>query len=310
MSTSIQLFSINGSVKHLSGAAVLFEKEIQKLVEKNMQEFFGVTFLESEYSTGPVHGGRIDSLGIDDTNSPVIFEYKRQLNENVINQGLFYLDWLLDHRAEFELLIMKKFNNEHAEKIDWNGARLICIANDFTRYDEYAVRQINRNIQLVRYIKYDNQLLLFELINATSNQTLLPNKDEQDSKCKAKQSGSRKTKTACENLDTATNEIKELFSTLKEYALNLGQDVTFKVGLDQFVFKRFRNFLCAEVHPRDSEIIFYLKIDPTMVSLETGFTRDMRNIGHWGTGDLEVRIHNEEQLEKAKPLILQSYEVS
>jgi hypothetical protein len=25
----------------------------------------------------------------------------------VINQGLFYLDWLLDHRGEFELLIMK-----------------------------------------------------------------------------------------------------------------------------------------------------------------------------------------------------------
>ena len=48
-------------------------------------------FLASEYSTGARHGGRIDSLGIDENSSPVIFEYKRAVNENVINQGLFYL---------------------------------------------------------------------------------------------------------------------------------------------------------------------------------------------------------------------------
>ena len=33
---------------------------------------------------------------IDENNSPVIIEYKRSTNENVINQGLFYLDWLHD----------------------------------------------------------------------------------------------------------------------------------------------------------------------------------------------------------------------
>ncbi len=58
------------------------------------------------------HGGRIDSLGLDENGSPVILEYKRSVNENVINQGLFYLDWLLDHKAEFELLVMKKLGPE------------------------------------------------------------------------------------------------------------------------------------------------------------------------------------------------------
>ena len=64
--------------------------------------------LASEYSTGPKHGGRIDTLGIDENGNPVIIEYKRATNENVINQGLFYLDWLLDHRAEFKLLVMER----------------------------------------------------------------------------------------------------------------------------------------------------------------------------------------------------------
>ena len=310
MSSSIQLFAIDGLVKQLTGAAVLFEKDLQHLVEKSMEEFFAVMFLESEYSTGPVHGGRIDSLGIDDTNSPVIFENKRQVNENVINQGLFYLDWLLDHRAEFELIVLKRLGKEKAEKIDWNGARLICIANDFTRYDEHAVRQIQRNIQLVRYIKYDDRLLLFELVNATTGQATLIQKAGQPKINGAPSPSNRKAKTAKENLESSSKEIQNLYTVLRDYCLSLGQDITYKEGLDQFIFKRFRNFVCAEVHPRDNEIIFYVKVDPSMVSIETGFTRDMRNIGHWGTGDLEVRIRNEDQFERAKPLIIQSYEAS
>lgn len=117
-------------------------------------------------------------------------------------------------------------------------------------------------------------------------------------------------KTAGEYLEIASGEIKELFSALKDYVFSLGQDISYKEGLDQFVFKRFRNFVCVEVHPRDSEIIIYLKIDPSTIVIESGFSRDMRKVGHWGTGDLEVRIRNEEQLEKVKPLIMQSYEAS
>ncbi len=36
----------------------------------------------------------------------------------MINQGLFYFDWLMDHKAEFELLVMKKLGQQESEKID------------------------------------------------------------------------------------------------------------------------------------------------------------------------------------------------
>ena len=55
-----------------------------------METFFGVRFLKSEYM---ITSGRMDSIGIDENNSPVIFEYKRSSSENVINQGLFYLEF-------------------------------------------------------------------------------------------------------------------------------------------------------------------------------------------------------------------------
>ncbi|MFF5372587.1 hypothetical protein [Streptomyces sp. NPDC013187] len=36
-------------------------------------------------------------------------EYKRGVDAGVINQGLLYLSWLMDHRAEFEHLVAQAF---------------------------------------------------------------------------------------------------------------------------------------------------------------------------------------------------------
>ncbi len=137
--SDIKLFRIaNGLVSELEGSSVALEKRLQNLIEKHLDAFLGVKFVASEYSTGKTHAGRIDTLGLDENNCPVIIEYKRSLNENVINQGLFYLDWLLDHRAEFTLLCMKVLATSE-DQIDWSAPRLICVAGDFTKYDEHAV---------------------------------------------------------------------------------------------------------------------------------------------------------------------------
>ena len=78
----LQLFNIQGTVSELPSQQVALEAELQDLLEKNMSTFFGVTFLESEYK---IPNGRMDSIGIDENNCPVIFEYKRSVNESVIN---------------------------------------------------------------------------------------------------------------------------------------------------------------------------------------------------------------------------------
>ena len=115
----IKLFRIKKTnVEELQGTAVALEKSLQTLLEQNLEACLGVTLLASEFSTGRQHGGRIDTLGIDEDGCPVIIEYKRASNENVINQGLFYLDWLLDHQADFKLLVMDKVNKKAAEAID------------------------------------------------------------------------------------------------------------------------------------------------------------------------------------------------
>ena len=85
-----------------------YERGLQDLFEKHLRALTDVDFLDSEYSTGQRHSRRIDTLGIDEAGRPVVIEYKRSRDENVINQGLDYLDWLDDHQAEFSELVRKK----------------------------------------------------------------------------------------------------------------------------------------------------------------------------------------------------------
>jgi hypothetical protein len=99
-------------VTELTVSSMALEKSLQTLIERHLETFLGVTFLASEYSTGPKTGGRMDTLGIDENGAPVIIEYKKATNANVINQGLFYLDWLLDHRGDYELLVIKSLGAE------------------------------------------------------------------------------------------------------------------------------------------------------------------------------------------------------
>lgn len=297
----IKLFRIGNGAKELQGSSAAIEKSLQTLIETNMEVFFGISFLASECSTGKNHGGRIDSLGLDENHCPVILEYKRSVDENVISQGLFYLDWLMDHKAEFKFLVMDKLGKQAADKIDWSGPRLVCIAGDFTKYDEHAVKQINRNIELIRYRKYGDELILFELMNAVVA-------SETPTSGRADGAKRYKDKTVMEALQQADVGIQNIYSDLRDFILDLGDDVQEKVLKLYVAFKKIRNFACVEI--RNKAILLYLNLDPDRVELEEGFSRDVRNIGHWGTGDLEVRIGSMEDFEKVKHLIIKSYKLT
>ena len=77
-----------------------------------------------------------------------------------------------------------------------------------------------------------------------------------------------------------------------------------------FAFKRIKNFACVEVHPQSRRLLAYVRVDPNSIQLEKGFTRDVHNIGHFGTGDLEITIRSDEDFKNAKEFLIKSYEAS
>lgn len=294
----INLFSLNEKVTQLSPSSFQLERELQMLIEKNMDAFFGVTFLQSEFS---IPNGRIDSLGIDENNCPVIFEYKRSQNENVINQGLFYLDWLMDHKAEFKLLTIEKLGMDVANKIDWSIPCVICIANDFTKFDEHAVNQMQKNIKLIKYIIFGKKLILFEQINSPSAKSVIEVNDEKTTVKKTID------KTFAEQLEGTSNELREIYYSVRDYILSLGDDVAENQLKLYTAFKKIRNIICMEI--RQKSILLFLRLDPErfLEEQKEGLVRDVRNIGHWGTGDLEITLRSADEFERIKHLIDQCY---
>ena len=305
--SDIKLFRItSGAVTELAGTTDTVEKSVQVLFETNLEALLGVRFLATEYTT--THGGRLDTLGLDENGCPVILEYKRASNENVINQGLFYLDWLMNHRKDFQWLVMEKLGKAAADGVDWSAPRLICIAGDFNRYDDHAVKQIQRNIELIRYRRFGPELLMLDLVAATSTKGVFI-----DTKANLPDGGSgggNKYKTIGTVLQELDPGMSDRFEALRAYMMALGDDVQETTLRFYIAFKRIKNFVCVEFRPTTGKILMFVKVDPSTVQLEPGFTRDVSNLGHFGTGDLEITLSKAEDLERAKPLIELSYGAS
>jgi predicted transport protein len=200
----------NNKIKQLKTSNFRNEKEMQVLVENNLEEIFGIKFIASEFSTGEKHRGRIDTLGLDENNSPVIIEYKWGENNNVINQGLFYLDWLVDHKGDFQVAVERKLGKKI--KIDWSQPRLILIAQSFNKYDRYAINRMSENIELWTYSFYENGI--FEVNIEGSSQA--------DNKM-----GKRITKVEYAkydlnyHLNKTSKELKQKFNEIREKILEL-----------------------------------------------------------------------------------------
>ncbi|MFE2063067.1 DUF5655 domain-containing protein [Streptomyces sp. NPDC059467] len=269
------------------------EADVQGLVETHMETLLDVRLLASEYSTGPVHGGRIDSLGLDENGSPVIVEYKRGVDAGVINQGLFYLAWLMDHRAEFEHLVRDRLGVTAASQVLWRGPRLICIAGDFTRYDVHAVREHRRSIDLVRYRLFGSDMLGLETVASVSGGMQVVRR-------------ARRQPLARAAADVQGAAMMELAGAVDEVLLGLGDGVNRVERKTYRAYQRLRNFACL-CPPQRSKLLVYLKADPKDVDLVSGFTRDVSGLGHHGTGDLEVQLRTPRDVERAQDLFRASY---
>jgi predicted transport protein len=207
------------------------------------------------------------------------------------------LNWLLEHKANFKLLVIEELGIKEADKIDWSMPRVICIASDFNKYDEEAIKQINRNVSLIRYKKYGNNLLLFELLNSN---TVAPLEVEKEPISKK-----QIDKTFIEQYENAPKNIKNIFDELKDYALSLGDDVSENTLKLYIALKKIKTFATMEIY--QSKILVNFKLLPENYSLNE-YLRDIRNIGHWGCGDLQIIIKSNKEIELAKSLLKDAYE--
>ncbi len=286
------------------------ERDLQRLVEANLEPLFSCQFIATEFPTGIQHGGRIDTLALSEDHNPVIIEYKKVASSELVTQSLYYLAWIHDHRGDFEVAARKTLGTKIA--VDWDEVRVICLAPSYKKFDVHAVQVMGTSIELWTYRLFSNQTLYIEevqqkeLIGGDSSEPI-SGKNPVMVAAGKKAAMSRKTGTYTfeQHLKDRPASIKEMLLAVQEYVLGLDTAIEQTPKKLYVAYRTTQNIVCMEAQQK--KVYLFLKIDPKKASIEPGFTRDVTKIGHYGTGDLEVTLTSLKDFERAKPLIQQAY---
>ncbi len=235
----------------------------------------------------------------------MIIEYKRNQNDNVINQGLSYLRWLLDHKADFEILCR---NKKIEVDIDWTSPRVICVTESYNKFDLDTVEILPIKIELLRYRIYEDNILMVESESQKAIKISTREIFDKSKKEKVTLPKLQKDYTLDIHLQVASKEIKELFMQLKEMITSLDESITEEAKAKYIAYKLTTNFV--DIVIQKNAIKAFLNVPSGKLNDSFGIARDLtkpKPIGHWGNGDYEVLVKNKEELLKLFELIKQSY---
>ncbi len=287
------------------------EKEIQTLIERNLEAVFNCRLVATEFSTGAQHAGRIDSLALSEDDNPVIIEYKKVESSELINQSLYYLSWLDDHRGDFQVAVNRAMGKP--TDVDWSAIRVICIAPGYKKFDLHAVQMMGANIELWQYRSYHNGAFSLEEVFRRSTSLVATPMPSPEGGQPLLTPGKKAALTRAtgvysyeEHLEDVADSIVELANELREFILNLDESVEEAPKKKYVAYKVTQNFVCMEI--QKSKLYLFLKLDPDELSPLPANARDVRQIGHYGTGDLELTIRTKEDVELARPLIKAAFE--
>ena len=301
---------VDGNVRELPDRETFrYERNLQEFFEKHLPTLTGVEFLASEYWTGKRHGGRIDTLGIDGAGRPVVIEYKRRLDENVINQGLHYVAWLEDHQAEFRELVREKLGEGRSTGVDFRTPRLLCIAGEFPRQDRTAAENSRRRVELLRYRRYGDAYVAVEWVHGGEMVDEAPKPAGPPGNASAPGAGGDPDYSVYQEWVKASEESQTLFRELKTSVDQLGRVRTevFKtlISFHPMAATGNRGTAIAWVRLRvwsGIRVQLYEKHVPD-IPLEDGFTHLIED----GT-IREIVIRDREQIRRAEPLLRAAYD--
>lgn len=302
----MKLYSVNNeNLKRISSVSFKLEKNIQSIVEKNMDELFSLQFVRSEFA---IKNFRIDSLGFDrENNSFIIIEYKNHKNFSVIDQGYTYMSLMLNNKSDFILEYIENCDDTLKKKdVDWSQSRIIFISPQFTEYQKHSVNFKDVPFELWEIKKYENNLIGLVQHKTISNESISSTSKNENDVVK-KVSKEIKVYTEDSLLNWSKNRpdwVKELYFVLKERIMNLGE-VEMKPTGKYISFRNKSPFV---------DIVFYNQGVYTIINMKEGTLNDPDKVAnsfegkrHWGKGDYYLLIDKNTDLDYVMFLINQSY---
>jgi predicted transport protein len=293
-----------GTLSGLKEKPFKLEKDIQKLFEDNLEQITDFTFVRTEFSLRNV---RLDTLAFDEeSKSFVTIEYKRDRNYSVIDQGISYLNLMLEYKSDFIVEYNESCNkNLKRDDVDWSQSKVIFVAPSFTNFQKqssnfknlpielWEIKQFENGIIVIHPIKKSQYAPSFKQVNSSNNDSELSKVVEQI-----------KVYTEETHLEGKTEEIKELYETFKIAILNLSSDIEVVPKKMYIAFKKEKNI--ADIRVQHKNLVLWLNMKKGELNDPRKLTIDASSKGHYGNGDYELHVSNSDNLEYIMSLVKQA----
>lgn len=305
----MKLFSIDGQkLSSITTNPFQLEKDIQKLIEHNVQELFDLEFVKSELT---IQNFRLDTLCFNKmSNSFVIIEYKKGTNYSVIDQGYTYLSTLLNNKSDFILEYNETLGGSlKRDDIDWSQSRVIFISPKFSEYQKTSINFKNLPFELWEVTRFKNNLLGLTKIDTNSDVDITSTVEKDNSKSIVKVV-SKEIVTYDENYHfnknkTRPQEIIDLYYEFKERVLSLGDNIEMNIGKIWMGFKQNRIFCDVVIY--NEGVVVYINMKKGELNDYLKKCQDVSNKGHWGNGDFKIVIKSVDDIDYVMSLVKQSF---
>lgn len=294
--------SKKGQLSQLKQQKFKLEKDIQRLFEENLTLLSGYIFIRSEFS---IKNSRIDTLAFDpETQAFVIIEYKRQQNSSVVDQGISYLNLMLEYKADFivEYNEKQKFPLKRND-VDWSQSKVVFVSLAFNDFQIQATNFKDLPIELWEVNRFDNDIITLNIINKSKSapniKAVSIEKNEEFSTLKE-----IKVYQESDHLSDKSDFIQELYEDFKQGILNLDPDIEINTRKLYIAFKKDRNI--ADIRIQQKNLKIWINLPYGELDDPKNLAKNVSNTGHWGNGDYEITIESTQYLEYIMSLIKQA----
>ena len=280
------------------------EKDMQSLFEDNLEQITEFKFVKSEFALKNL---RLDTLAFnEESKSFVIIEYKRDRNYSVVDQGVSYLNLMLEYKADFIVEYNESCDkNLKRDDVDWSQSKVIFVAPSFTSFQKQSSNCKDLPIGLWEIKQFENGIIVINPIkkaqSAPSIKQVQPNATNSEI---SKVVNEIKIYTEEEHLENKSEEIVELYESVKEAILNLTSDIEVIARKQHIAFKKGRNITDITIQKKGLKM--WINLHKGELDDAKQLARDVSTTGHWGNGDYELLITDTQNLEYIMSLVKQA----
>ena len=295
---------VNGKASKIKQKEFKNELELHQLIDNNLKEIFNIRYIKDEYITAK--HGRIETLGIDESNRPVVIEYKKTMEKGQLVQANRYMTWIKQNPDSFELLARKNIKELQGE-IDFSNPRIICFAQEYSIDDKCLALSLGAELWKYRYYENDTIYIIREeepeqIIKTKGTKKYTIQKIKKESK----------RKTIEDFLNGASNELKSVFEHFHELVLDISSEIEHYTTSTDVLYKTSVSFVSVIIQKKNNRLRVLLRTLDDKLSDPKNLTEKVpKNFG-WGnyTRILYIdpnEITNKYTWDDILDLVLQSY---